>query len=288
MTSTPIDSAVAIVGRAECWRGDSLRVLPALPWLARTVDAVVTDPPYSSGGQFRGDRTARTSTKYQSPDNRGLYPEFAGDTRDQRGFLAWATLWLAQARDVTKDGGLLACFADWRQLPTLTDAVQAAGWTWRGVVVWDKTEAARPMKGRYRAQAEFLAWATNGHCPSEGRCAPGVFRHSAISEPKEHIASKPVRLMQDVLQLVPEGGLVLDPFMGAGSTGVAAIRTGRRFVGIECEPYWHAHAVARLAAEQERTPPPAPAAASGRGTANGTAAGWQPSAGALELLAGAA
>ena len=112
-----------IIGAATLYLGDCRDILPTLP----KVDAVITDPPYSSGGQFRGDRMGATSAKYQSTEHRGLYPEFQGDTRDQRAYLMWCSLWLGIALEKTKQGGVLACFTDWRQLPTTTDAVQCGG-----------------------------------------------------------------------------------------------------------------------------------------------------------------
>ena len=51
---------------------------------------------------------------------------------------------------------------DWRMLPTMTDAVQMAGWTWRGIVVWDKTNGCRPQLSRFRSQAEYVVWASRG------------------------------------------------------------------------------------------------------------------------------
>lgn len=217
------------IGLATLYLADALHVLPAVG----AIDTVITDPPYSSGGAFRGDRMVATTMKYVGNEQRaaGLYPEFSGDNRDQRGFGLWSALWLGLCREATRPGGLVACFTDWRQLPTTTDAVQAGGWVWRGIGVWDKTEAARPQKGRYRNQCEYFVWGSNGPLPDDGPCAPGVFRQSANSEEKHHIAGKPTRLLEDVLQLA--GATVLDPFMGSGSTGVAAVRTGRRFIGIE-------------------------------------------------------
>ena len=67
----------------ELITGDVLSVLPALA--SESVDAVITDPPYSSGGMYRGDRTSKTSDKYQTSGTRREYPEFYGDSRDQRG-----------------------------------------------------------------------------------------------------------------------------------------------------------------------------------------------------------
>ena len=226
--------------------GDCLDLLPLLG----KVDAVFADPPYSSGGQFRGDRISATSVKYQSTEHRGLYSEFSGDNRDQRGYAFWSTLWLSRAREICQPGGLLICFTDWRQLPTTTDAVQAGGWVWRGVAAWDKTEAARPQKGRYRNQCEYVVWATNGPAIDEGSCAPGVFRYSVASEEKHHIAGKPVQLYVDMLGIC--GNAILDPFMGSGTTGVAAVRLGRKFIGIEIDPGYFDIAVRRISDELSR------------------------------------
>ena len=57
--------------------------------------------------------------------------------------------WLREARTHCIPGAPLCVFSDWRQLPALTDAIQWAGWTWRGVAVWDKV-ISRPQKGRFR------------------------------------------------------------------------------------------------------------------------------------------
>ncbi|WP_127088319.1 DNA-methyltransferase [Aquabacter cavernae] len=217
------------IGSATLYLADALDVLPTLE--AGSFAGILTDPPYSSGGAFRGDRSAPTSAKYQSSQHRGIYPEFAGDTRDQRSYFAWSTLWLSRARALTAPGGIVCTFSDWRQLPTTTDAVQAAGWVWRGVVPWDKTERGRPQLGRYRAQAEYVVWGTNGARPLSGPTAPGVFR-MPIPQQKHHIAGKPVDLMEGLLGPMG-GGPILDPFMGSGTVGVACVARGQDYVGIE-------------------------------------------------------
>lgn len=219
------------IGNATLYLGDCLSVVPGLP----VVDAIMSDPPYSSGGTFRGDRMGKTSEKYQNSEHRGLYAEFSGDNRDQRSFGYWSALWIGACRERTRAGAICGLFTDWRQLPTTSDAIQAGGFVWRGITVWDKTEAARPQKGRYRNQCEYLVWGSNGPLPDEGICAPGVFRLSVASEEKFHIAGKPTALFDGLLSIC--GETVLDPFMGSGSTGVAAVRSGRKFVGIEIDEH---------------------------------------------------
>ncbi len=252
-----------LTGRAR-WhvaQGDSLAWLRALP--DASADAVVTDPPYSSGGAFRGDRVHATTRKYMTSTTRLRYPEFSGDNRDQRSFAHWCALWLAEALRVAKPGAVLVQFSDWRQVPSTTDAVQAGGWVWRGVAVWDKTEACRPALGRYAAQAEFVVWGSKGPFvprPGLGK-VPGVFREAVRPREKRHIAGKPTALMQALLAVCPEGGVVLDTFAGSATTGVAALRTGRRFLGCELDGACADLARERLAAEADASAPSAARAA---------------------------
>jgi site-specific DNA-methyltransferase (adenine-specific) len=219
---------------AEIIHGDCLAVLREMP--AASVDAVITDPPYSSGGAFRGDRMGSTSSKYVNPvEVKNFHPEFTGDNRDQRSYAYWCALWMSECLRIVKPGGLLLVFTDWRQLPTTTDAVQAGGWVWRGIAVWDKTRATRPHTGRFRQQAEYVVWGSAGPMEAQTDDHPeGVFI-AAPFHGKLHIAGKPVALMEHLLRVVRPGGMVLDPFAGSASTGVACINSGRSFIGIERE-----------------------------------------------------
>jgi site-specific DNA-methyltransferase (adenine-specific) len=222
------------------WRvdhGDCLDLLRAMP--DASVDACLTDPPYSSGGQFRGDRAGSTKAKYlgsYGSTTAGKLPEVLGDSRDSLGWAMWATLWLSQCYRVSVIGAPCVVFADWRQLPNLSSVFQAAGWTWRGVIVWDKGGSCRPMSGRFAHQCEYAVWGTKGPLPwdYEAKCMPGCFKHNPpSSKAREHQTEKPVALMSDLLGIVKAGGTVLDPFCGSGSTGVACAKMGLNFVGME-------------------------------------------------------
>ena len=232
---------VVRIGDATLVRADSLDVLEALE--PGSIGAVLTDPPYSSGGLHAGDRARAPSQKYQSSEHRQLHADFAGDNRDQRSFLAWSNLWMSRARLAVVPGGICAAFTDWRQLPITSDAIQVAGWTWRGIVPWDKTEATRPVLGRYRNQAEYLVWGTNGARPMAGRCAPGAFR-VGVPKAKLHMAAKPVPLMEGLLSIID--GPVLDPFMGSSSIGEACANLGLPYIGVEYEPHYFDVACRRL------------------------------------------
>src|SRR5690606_7963174 len=112
---------------------------------------------YSSGGTHTSTRQGSTSSKYQSSDAKHQLPDFLGDNMDQRSYRQWATLWLSTAVDMLKPGGIACLFTDWRQLPTMSDVLQGAGVTWRGVASWDKRQG-RPRMGGFNQQVEFIVW----------------------------------------------------------------------------------------------------------------------------------
>lgn len=230
---------------------EALAVLETLP--AGCVDAVVVDPPYSSGGQFRGDRQRSTREKYQSSDVIVEHANFDGDSRDQRSFGVWCALWLGSAMRATKPGGMCMMFTDWRQLPTATDAIQAGGWVWRGIVPWDKINA-RPQPDRFKAQAEYIVWGSNGPMEFDyetARYYDGVIRCNAPhADDREHSTQKPVEVMLKLVEVAPPGGVVLDCFGGSGTTGVAAVKLGRRAIIVESNPT-HAETARRRIAEAD-------------------------------------
>jgi len=226
---------VETIGDCTLYLGDSREILPTLAG----VDVVATDPPYSSGGAMRSDRNNDTSAKYRRTGTFKQDPDFSGDNRDQRALTLWCSDWMAQCLRATRKGGAMLCFIDWRNLPCVIDAVQVGGWVYRGIVPWDKTEATRPNKGWFRAQVEYIVAASAGPL-LQGAKAPGIAQAGYIRVPvvnaeKEHITGKPVELMAELLRTRDNWQTVLDPFMGSGTTGVACVKLGRKFVGIEIE-----------------------------------------------------
>jgi site-specific DNA-methyltransferase (adenine-specific) len=202
----PTEGSVDAVLRGEAaWcvvHGDALHVLRDLP----CINAFVADPPYSSGGAFRGDRVKDTTAKYVSTGsaNREI-PAFDGDVRDQRSFTLWTALWSSEAWRCAVDGCHLVSFSDWRQLPSLCDAERRIS-------------------------------------------RDGCFRVIADRD-KLHQAVKPLSLMERLVTIAPVGGVVVDPFAGSGSTCAAAVRQGRRVIGIEINREWAEVARERVRAD---------------------------------------
>jgi site-specific DNA-methyltransferase (adenine-specific) len=206
----------------------------------QSVAAVVSDPPYGSGGFSIADVTRSAKTKYLSSDAsyQKTLPDIDGDNLHPA---AWRRLMddaCTIARQKLMPGGVLAFFIDWRNKPILQEAIASSGLTLRGVVVWDKGLGTRPMKNGFRQQAEYLIWAVNGKLAERETPVylPGVLRHSTITNGKRHITQKPLALMEQIIEVCVPGGTVWDPFMGSGTTGIAAVQSGRPFLGCESQP----------------------------------------------------
>ena len=197
-------------------QGDALKVLGT--FAPNTFDAVITDPPYASGGRTQTEKNKSTARKYSSMGENAP-PPFDGDAKDQRS---------------CKSGAPVCMFIDWRQLPAATDALQWAGWIWRGTAVWDKGNS-RPQKGRFRQQAEYIVWGSNGDMPISRPvpCLPGVFKYGN-PQSRIHLTEKPLQLIiMDIVKITEPGGHILDPFAGSGTTVLAAVQEGYTATGIE-------------------------------------------------------
>ncbi len=247
------DNGVSI----ELFHGDCLELVERMN--DGLVDMVLTDPPYSSGGLFTGDRKKKTSSKYTDDGYNGAsrFPDFSGDNMDQRSFTEFMRMILAKCRKKTKPEGICAVFTDWRQLSAMTDALQAAGWVYRGIAVWNKRNA-RNIPGRFRQDCEFLVWGTNGGKTVDWtpgfKAFPGYYEVSSVpTKQKHHQTEKPVELLEKLIAIAPEGGTVMDCFMGSGSTGVACLNTGRNFIGMELSEQYFEIAKQRIGGADEIT-----------------------------------
>ena len=206
----------------EIIQGDALKVLSG--FAPGTFDAVITDPPYASGGRTQAEKNKSTAKKYSNMGDHAP-PPFDGDAKDQRSWTRWAAEWLYDARKICKPGAPVCMFIDWRQLPAATDALQWAGWIWRGTAVWDKGNS-RPQKGRFRQQAEYIKYGN--------------------PQNRIHLTEKPLQLMRDIVKITEPGGRILDPFAGSGTTVLAAVLEGYSATGIEVTDAYAALARGRI------------------------------------------
>lgn len=217
------------IGKATLYCGDALDILTRLN---PDYDALITDPPYSSGGLYMGQRAAPPSAKYA---NSRHHAEFSGDNRDSRGWSFWSAQWMTRATQLIKPGGYIMVFSDWRQLPAFTDIFQVGGARWRGVVVWDKTQSSRaPHTGYFRHQCEYVVWGSVGGLEKrQGGPFAGCITVRVNPAEKLHMTAKPVALMAELERPLADTAHILDPFMGSASTALPILQRGGSFTGIE-------------------------------------------------------
>jgi len=209
--------------------GDCRDVLPTLG----RFDAIVTDPPYEFDAEGAGI--------FRS--NRKCMDQILATGLDQ-GFDH--TILTAALCDS------VVCFCHNDQLVKLISWLEGQFGRY-AVCMWHKVNPMPVANRHYKPDTELYVHAWNGKGYPIGQLEDKS-RYTFAPVGKSdfaHPTVKPLRLMEKVIRNV-QGNLILDPFCGSGSTGVAAVRFGRRFTGIEIEPKYHAIACRRIEDELRR------------------------------------
>jgi DNA modification methylase len=166
-------------------------------------------------------------------------------------FIDFLTKWMKLAARFSEDGSIHYVCIDWRHLTEMLTAGNKVYTELKNVVVWTKTNAGQGSF--YRSQHEFILVFKNGDGPHQNNIElgkhgrnrsnvwnyPGVntFRAGRMDELSVHPTVKPVALVADAMRdCSRRGEIVLDPFMGSGTTILAAERIGRRAYGLEIDP----------------------------------------------------
>ena len=225
--------------------GDCLEFLKTLE--PGSVDAVVTDPPYCSGGATEASRSQATHQGLRSETIReGRSSWFEGDNMTTNGLLWLLRSVAVESLKALRDGGSILMFCDWRMAFAIGPAVESAGLRMRNLVVWDK---GNPGLGNgFRPQHELILHFTRRSAEFHAVNVGNVIQSSRVhSTQKDHACEKPVELMRKLISVVaPEGGTVLDPFMGSATTGEACLDLGVNFIGCEADPKYFAIAKRRI------------------------------------------
>ena len=220
----------------EIYNGDCLELLKELP--DGSIDLIATDPPYCVGVSSNGLKSSFTDFNLMRPFFEELFNQW---------------------RRVLKVVGHVYCCTDWRTYPFLYP-LMIKSLKVRNVVVWEHM-LMRPGNW-YRGSYELIMFAING----EGKRQFGggerdvwqIKNGAAASITKRlHPSQKPVELMSRMIKnSTQEGEVVLDCFMGSGTTAIAAMNLNRRFIGIEIEEKFFEIAEQRIAkavAEREQS-----------------------------------
>ena len=213
------------------YHGDALEVLPTLP--RHSVDAVITDPPYIIGAVSSGTMASK-----------------AGGWADMMNSALWFTTWYRMVDRLLRNDGVFWSFLNWRSLPVVMRAAVDAGLPITSCAVWDKEWIGPGGVQGLRPSYEMIALLCRPDfaIPDRGvadvlKCKVGSFK------PTGHPAEKPKRLLDKLIAVsgLARGSLVVDPFLGSGTTAHAAYDAGMRFVGVESEERYCEIAAKRLA-----------------------------------------
>jgi|WetSurMetagenome_2_1015567.scaffolds.fasta_scaffold12823_3 site-specific DNA-methyltransferase (adenine-specific) len=230
------------------YQGDCIGILGELP--AESVDLIFADPPYNlSNGGFTCQAGRRASV------HKGDWDESRGILEDFRFHQAW----IQACRRVLRDEGSIWISGTYHSIYGCGYALATSGFHILNDVCWFKPNAPPNLSGRYfTASHETLIWARKnpgsrhcyhyqemkeGHWPEDPLKKPGRQMRSvwSIPAPKSqekrqgrHPTQKPCALLLRVIRASSDtGDLVLDPFTGSSTTGIAAAYLRRRFIGID-------------------------------------------------------
>lgn len=224
------DNANAVLLNGDCI--EKLKVIPA-----QAVSLLLTDPPYNLGLFMKGRGT-----------NMGKLREnhFAVSGWDQLGTEEWTAsmdAFFAGAARVMKKRGSMIVFMSLIKVQSIIELAVRHGFYYKTTGVWHKTNPIpRNMNLQFVNSTEawlyFTFGAATGTFNNNGRVEHDFVETSVVplAEKKlgKHPTQKPLGLMKHFVELLTnEGDVVLDPFMGSGSSGVAATQLGRKFIGIE-------------------------------------------------------
>lgn len=216
---SPIKREV-VIGDCRLLLGDCLKILPVLG----SVDHIISDPPYE-------DELHKAIGRIRRNDGRDMIQDLgfdginAGRAEIAKAFAEISTGW---ALVFTLAEGVRA----WR------DDLQAAGAKWDTVLAWIKPDASPRFNGQGAARGFencITVWCGKGYRSWNGGGKRGIYTHCVnVGRDGRHPTEKPVPLMCDLVSdFTKPGQLICDPFMGSGTTGIACVKHGRRFIGIE-------------------------------------------------------
>ena len=205
----------------ELYRGDCLDFMKDIP--DGSVDMVLTDPPYGM------DLTPQRVTG-----------KFHGKKIENDAHLGWVDAFFAECfRLLPKDGAAMV-FCSHHCVAEFIFSARAAGFTIKNMMIWDKGQFG--IGGNWRPRHELILLCTKGRFVTRSNSLSTIMNFKKVHHSKaQHPTQKPVDMLAEMIEQPDYSpGIILDPFMGSGSTGVACGNLGRKFIGIELDrDYYH-------------------------------------------------
>lgn len=223
----------------ELYLGDCLEVLPTLG----RFDHGIFDPPYEATlHEAKNSLRGRKHRNDGVAELKGLDFAPIDEIRDA----------VVEAVGSLCDGWFIA-FCTPEGVAKWADSINVSPLKYKRACVWVKPDSTPQLNGQGPAQGAenfVCAWAGRGYSRWNSGGKRGVYTHCVnVGRQGEHPTEKPVSLMAEIIiDFTSQGELICDPFMGGGTTGVAAVKLGRRFVGIEQDPKYFDLACRRIGA----------------------------------------
>lgn len=211
----------------ELHHGDCLKIMPTLE--ENSVDTIITDPPY--GIDFQSAR--RTASE--------RFDKIANDKQPY-------TEWIGLAVSKLKQSGSLICFSRWDVAEVFRVEIDKHIPV-RSQVIWDRgVHGLGDLKRQFAPQHDVIWFACFDDFRFEWKRPKSVIKSMRVDPQKLlHPNQKPVGLLRTLIShTAPKGGIVLDPFMGSASTGVACKIADREFIGIELDEHYFEIAKRRI------------------------------------------
>lgn len=198
--------------------GDCLQVMKDIP--DKSVDCIITDPPYGM--------------KYQSA-RRTATPQFKKIENDNN--IDWFPEFIKECYRVLKDNSHIYIFCNDYNISKFRDLQEQAGFKNKRTLVWVKNNhTSGDLFGDYANKTEFINYAQKGRRLLNGGRDTNVLNFNRVSK-LEHPTQKPIDLNEYLIKKsTNENDIILDPFAGSGTTGVACKNLNRNYILIEKEP----------------------------------------------------
>ena len=212
----------------KLYRDDCLKVLKKLSQKNITVDAIITDPPYN----ISKDNNFHTMS---SANRQGL--DFGDWDRNFD-----LTSWLKLSDKLLKNGGNIIIFNSFLNIGFIAKELEKLNYSIKDLIRWVKPNPMpRNIKRRFVVDCEYAIWAVKGkqkwtfNVLEKPYMRPQIIcSRPAGKEKTIHPTQKPINLINKLINIFTnKDDLVLDPFMGSGTTGVACQQLNRKFIGIE-------------------------------------------------------
>jgi len=210
------------------YQGDCLEILPTLR--GEGADLVFSDPPYGINYQ-----SARRTDSERKPKI----------INDEQPFIEW----LPQAYRITKLGGSILCFCHWKVQEVFKKAITLAGYDIKSQVIWDRRwHGLGDLRSEFAPQHDIIWFGAKGNFVFSAKRPKSVVSVQRLAaDALIHPNEKPVELLQHLIEYTTKlDDIVLDCLMGSGTTGVACIKTGRKFIGIEIDKGYFEIAKSRI------------------------------------------